>query len=335
MDKVIVNTIVKNAIKNLKTDPERTMRNLIDMASQFADSPFQKNLYEKLQSMLSNEESGYYSLVRDTLTKIDEETLLTFGMNMGYNGLYKGAAKIRTAEEKRGCHIPWTVSLTIQEGQVCDAHHEIISQGEELGIHCWNLFSDHAIYDCITIADEHPDSAFVIFCDCAELEFPALDLISDSRNIAVVVPFDDDAQVACELLQIAGILYGVSFTYQDSDLPRIENGTLLRKMEQLHPAICLFKPRLLEQQRLRQRVYDWITRTRLEQKFSTIPFELYEDVRLIDSVISGESVWVGFDKYGQLNTENGIDRTCGLNIFRNDLPEILKRAFPIFEETSI
>lgn len=49
---------------------------------------------------------------------------------------------------------------------------------------------------------------------------------------------------------------------------------------------------------------------------------------LVDGVISEIPRWVGFDEYGQLHTENGIDRTYGLNIFVNELPEVLNRAFP-------
>jgi len=29
-----------------------------------------------------------------------------------------------------------------------------------------------------------------------------------------------------------------------------------------------------------------------------------------------------------LNTDQGVDRTYGLNIFVNELPDVLKRAFP-------
>ena len=42
---VLLTTVVKNAIRDLKTDPERTARNLIDMALTFADSRFQQQLY--------------------------------------------------------------------------------------------------------------------------------------------------------------------------------------------------------------------------------------------------------------------------------------------------
>ena len=49
---------------------------------------------------------------------------------------------------------------------------------------------------------------------------------------------------------------------------------------------------------------------------------------LVDEIISDDPCWAGFDEYGQLYTEEGIDRTYGYNIFVNELPEVLRRAFP-------
>lgn len=328
MNRIMVKTIVKKAIRDIKTDPERTTRNLIDMALNFADSRFQKEFYSGAQSLLTNESSGYYALVKDTITQINEESLLTFGMNLGYNGLYEGAGKIRKAEGKDGFNIPWTVSLTITEGKVFDQHHRAIEQGEALGIHTWQLFSNHAVYECLTLAEKHPDSAFVIFCSSNEITWSVLDYADDLRNIAIVVSFDKDADVVCDMLRVSGILYGISYTYTQKDLPAIESGELLQEMEQLHPAVSVLKPQFPCQKDLRNRVYSFVRRARLEQEFHTIPWELYGDALLVDEVISDNPCWVGFDEFGQLHTEEGIDRTYGHNIFVNDLPVVLKRAFP-------
>lgn len=325
VNRIMVNTIVKKAIHDLKADPERTVRNLVDMALKFADSRFQQQFYSGAQRLLTNEKSAYYDLVKDTITQVNEETLLTFGMNVGYNGLYEGSKKIQNAHQHS---IPWTVSLRITTGKLNDYHHRAIEQGEEMGIHCWHLFSDHGIYDCLTLAQQHPNSAFVIFCDSNDTDWNILDYAEGIRNIAVMVPFDKDADIVCDMLRISGILYGLYYTYTQQDLPCIESGELLHEMEQLHPCFSILKPQFPCQMALRDRVYDWITKARLGQEFKTIPWEMYGDMLLVDSVISETPHWVGFDEYGQVNTDLVIDRTYGLNIFINELPEILKRAFP-------
>ena len=325
---IIVNTIVKKAIRDIKTDPERTTRNLIDMALNFADSRFQQQFYSRAQSLLTNENSGYYALVKDTITQINEESLLTFGMNLGYNGLFEGAGKIRKAEATKGYNIPWTIAMTITEGKVFDQHHRAIEQGEAMGIHTWQLFSNHAVHECMMLAEQHPDSAFVIYCASNEISWNVLDCADDLRNIALVVSFDKDADVVCDMLRVSGILYGLYYTYTEKDLSAIESGELIHDMEQLHPTFSVLKPQFPCQQNLRNRVYSWISKARVEQEFHTILWELYCDILLVDEVISDNPCWVGFDEYGQLHTEDGIDRTYGLNIYINDLPDVLKRAFP-------
>lgn len=325
LHQIMVKTIVKNAIHDLKSDPERTVRNLVDMALKFADSRFQEEFYSSAQALLANENSAYYALVKDTLSQVNEETLLTFGMNLGYNGLYEGSKKIRSEAPHS---IPWMVSLTMTEGKIYDQHHKAVIQGEEMGIYCYTLFSNHGIFECLTLAQHHPDSAFAIFCGNHEISWSVLDLADNIPNIAIMVPFDKDADVVCDMLRVSGILYGLYCTYTEKDLPSIESGELLHDMEQLHPVFSVLKPQFPCQKALRDRVYQWIANARLVQEFKTIPWEMYSDMLLVDSVISEQPRWVGFDEYGQLNTDQGIDRTYGLNIFVNDLPEILKRAFP-------
>lgn len=328
MNQVMVKTIVAKAIRDIKVDPERTVRNLVDMAMNFADSRFQQQFYSGAQALLANENSGYYSLVRDTVTKVNEETMLTFGMNVGYLGLFRAAGQIRELESKRGYNIPWTVSLTIAEGKLYDKHHQVIRQGEALGIHTWHLFSHHGVYECMSLASQHPESAFVIFCGSHEVDWNVLDCASDLRNVAFLLPFDTESELTCSLLREAGILFGLYRAYSAKDLLAIESGKLLHDMERLNPLIVILKPQFPCDQSVRDRVCAWITNARLGQEFRTILWELYGDMLMVDNVISEDPCWAGFDEYGQLNTEKGVNREFGLNIFKQDLPAIFQRAFP-------
>ena len=324
----MVTAIVKKAIHDLKSDPERTVRNLIDMALHFTDSRFQQEFYTSAQRLLTNEKSGYYTWVKETITHVNEETLLTFCMNLGYNGLYEGSKKIRTTEENEHYNIPCTISLAVAKGKLSDHHHKTIEQGEKLGIHIWYLFSDHGIHECLTLAQKHPDSSFIIVCGSSEESLEGLDQAENIRNIAFITPFDEDADIICDMLRISGILFGLYYTYSDKDIDSIESGELLSDMEQLHPAIAVLNPQFPCQEELRSRVHKWVTKARTEQQLKTIPWEMYDDTLLIDRVVSEQPIWVGFDQYGQLNTDQGIDRTKELNIFLNDLSTILKQAFP-------
>ncbi len=82
----------------------------------------------------------------------------------------------------------------------------------------------------------------MIFCDSSEVIWDILDNADDIRNIAIMVPFDRDADVVCHILQASGILYGLYYTYTSKDIDYIESGELLHDMEQLHPAVAVLKP---------------------------------------------------------------------------------------------
>lgn len=329
MNYILVKTLVSKAIRDIKTDPQRTVRNLVDMALQFADSRFQHQFFSAASKILSDEYSGYYALATETLAKVNEEALLTVSMNLGYNSLYCGCKYIRSHEAADGYNIPWTVALSVCDGRSQDRLHEIIAQGEELGIRTWHLFSKKkGIYDCLSIAAEHSGSAFICFCEADELDMSVLDIATETHNAILLVPYDKDADVACSLLREGGILFGLYCTYGDEDADAIESGALVQDMEQLYPAVCVFKPQMGCSEACRERVYRWIKDIRLNQKFRTILWELYEDMLLVDEVISDEPCWVGFDSEGQLHTHKGKCHNSDWNIFQHDLQDILRKSFP-------
>lgn len=325
---IMVYAIVKKAIREMKSDPERSVRNLVDMAQQFSESRFQQNLYSAAQKLLDNEDSHYYSLIKDTITRVDEEILLTFGMNLGYNGLFEGAAKIRETEKREGYHIPWAIAMDISEEGVFEEHDHVIEQGEQMGIHSWSLISANSTRSCMQFAKRHPNSAFVIFCGTNKECMNALNYGASAPNTAIMVPFDKEADATCSALRDAGKLYGLYYFYSAQDINAIESGELLHEMEQLHPCFSVLKPKTLAEQEVRSRAHKWITAARLDHQFKTIPWELYGDAILIDQLISGHAIWVGFDRFGQLKTDQGVDRTYGRNIFTHDLPTVLRWAFP-------
>ena len=65
ISRVLIETVVKKALRDIKDSPERSIRNLVDMALQFSNGRFQKEFFETTQTMLQNEDSAYYLLVRD------------------------------------------------------------------------------------------------------------------------------------------------------------------------------------------------------------------------------------------------------------------------------
>ena len=98
VSRVLIETVVRRALREAGDSPERVSRNMIDMALTFAEGSFQRSFFQTAQRLLCDEHSAYYGLVRDIIAHVDAERLITFGMNVGYNSCTRGARIIRENE---------------------------------------------------------------------------------------------------------------------------------------------------------------------------------------------------------------------------------------------
>lgn len=331
ISRIMVHTTVRKAIRDIRESPERSIRNLVDMALNFADGRFQKEFFHIARQMLENENSAYYSLIRNLVRHTEEEKLLTFGMNLGYNGSILGARRIRQIEAAEGYNIPWAIALEM--GPDCfarnpDRYHGLIEEGEGMGIFTWFLFSQENAYDCLTLAADHPDEAFVLFCSAGEISWTLIDCASALSNLMLAVPLDEDAPTVCSLLREAGLLYSLYATYGASDLPKIESGDWFYDMEQMHPVFSVFIPKRDCPREMQQRAYDAIHQARMAQTHATVLWEMYQDNLLIDRIVSDDGCWAGFFADGRLHgiSPNGEETTYGF--VEEPLEKLFRQAFP-------
>jgi len=331
VSRMLVETVVKKAIKSIKDSPERGIRNLVDMALQFSGGRFQKNFFTIAQTMLQNENSAYYDLVRETVTHTDTDRLYTFGMNLGYNSCTEGARRIRQNEEKMNCNIPWTISLRM-DAQNSDVNREpydaLISEGESLGIYTWMLFAQENPGQVLSLAESHPDSAFCVFCQAEELSDTFLAETADLDNLMLVVRYEESAANLCAALREMGLLYSVWYQYGQGDTETIVNGDLFSSAQQLFPAFTVLIPDESCPEEVRRLAYQAVRFAREEQIYHTIVLEFQSDNCLIDSIISGDACSVCFAPNGDLYDWNKKYKSGHYNLFQSSLTDILTRACP-------
>lgn len=331
MSRMLVETVVKNALKSIKDSPERGIRNLVDMALQFSEGRFQQDFFTTTQNMLQNENSAYYELVRDVVTYTDTDCLFTFGMNLGYNGCTEGARRIRANEEKLKCNIPWTVLLQVDTQQfeeTYQTYRELIDEGENLGIYTWMVFPTDHPQKVFTLTETYPDSAFCIFCEKEDISPAFIDETAEHKNLMLVVRYDENVDDACSALRERGILYSVWYQYGQKDTEIIINGDLFSSTQQLSPTFTVLLPERNCPNEVRRLAYQEVQRARNEQTFRTIAWELQGDSCLIDSIISGDACSICFDKNGDLYDWNGKIENGQYNLFQCSLSEMLKNACP-------
>ncbi len=328
---VLIETMVKIALREICNDPERTTRKLVDMALHFSNGRFQRRFFELAQTSLQKKDSPYYGVVIDIVQHTQPEILLQFGMNVGYNGCTLGAKTIRELEAEKGYNIPWTIFMQLPESfprHTMDRYQSIITQGEKLGIHTWLLFASGHPHSALHFAAQNQDSAFALFCDPRDITLTFLDCAGELKNLMIVLKMDDNAEAACSLLRAAGLLYSVYSLYSEETAQDILGGSVLAQAEALHPAFTVLLPTVSCPEAVRTEIYEHVLQIREEQTFVSLPLDLYGDCLHIDSIISDDACIAGFDQYGYLNVIHGKQEPSEYNLLHSDLSDIFSKVFP-------
>lgn len=336
ISRIIIETLVRKAIRDMKDSPERSSRNLVDMAMQFAKGRFQKHFFSTAQTMLQNENSPYYKLIADLVTYTDTERMIKFGMNIGYNSCTLGAHIIRETEDMEQFNIPWNICLKLSPSffkSEKERYHTLIHEGESLGIYTWILFFEEYHHSYLTLANRHTDSAFILFCPPSQINTAFLDDLNGINNIMIAVSYDDNLTEreltdACRLLREHGIPFSLYSMYSDDSTESILNDDLLYCTQQYHPIFTVLVPDRTCSEDTRQAVYQYVKTTRSEQQFQTIPWDLFMDGMFVDTIISEDSCQAVFDHDGAFLFPPQYSRIETINIFHSDLKSILKNVYP-------
>ena len=329
MSRLLIEATVRQTLKNLREDPKRSTRNLIDMALQFSQGRFQNRFFETAHTMLKNENSAYYPLIQDATRHIETEHLVRFGMNVGYNSCTWGAHRIRSNEQALGFNIPWTVFLKLDDSFQTEAYRKVIAEGEHLGIYCWMLFPRHMdLRALFPLIKEFSNSAFFLFFPSGTVtEDLARDLVP-LYNLMPVVRFDRAAKPACALLRDARLPYSLYYPYSQKDAARLTSGEMFGTAQKLHPIFTALIPGPDCSEQTRRLVYQAIIQARNEQRFETVAWELYRDTCCLDEIISDDACWIEFDSRGDLlSHDERPQRQCG-NLFRQGLTSVIRQACP-------
>ncbi len=329
--RIIIETTVRRALKDLRRSPKRTMRNLIDLALNFAGGRFQQEFFRIAQTLLADEDSAYYRLVQDVIDNVDEDTLVTCGINLGYNSFTRGAKTIRQCESEKQFNIPWSLSLLLAEdgepGRM-ERYRCIIQQGTELGIYTYMLCPQGDLTGCFALVEAHPDCAFLVFCRGEALTEDAIRQARLYHNLQLSVALEEGTKTVCTALRKAKLLYAVHVGYGPEMLEQVLDGTLLGRAEECRAMFTFFYGDSQCTQAQRKAVYSYVCATRKDQQQPTLAMELLCDNMFIDSIISDDACAVAFDTDGTLIRLPEGKRQDRYNIFQSSLYRILMETQP-------
>lgn len=327
LNKILIEGMLKKAVSDSYISPERTIRNLIDLAVNFSKGRFQKNFLCNIQEMLQNPESKYYQLFMDIVSGVDMDLLIKFGMNLGYNGCTKGADLIREIEKQEGFNVPWSLVLDINPEKLelePDLYPAILRQGVSLGIYTYFLgIRTGNPEKLIPVFEAQPECAFLVFLNGHQITEKFLESVKESKNVMISVYNDNEAAEACAKLREHHLLHAVQQRYTEKDREEILSGKWIESVLPLHPQCALLVPDTVCGEEIRREVDQYVTDTRKKQKYPILVMETVSDVWKIDNIISEDAYVVGFECDGNVCTYNGIREEKTYNIFENSLKDIL------------
>ena len=167
MKRTMAEAIVRRSFYEIQKDPKRAIRNLVDLGRETAGGQLQQKFLGMAQQILKRTDSPYYTLIQNTVQSVDEERLLTFGMNFGWNSLTQGAKQIRDEEAKLGFNIPWSLTLHLEnrpENLSGGEYLRLILEGIELGIYSYFLLPKdiQSVKLSLELAAANRDCAFCL-----------------------------------------------------------------------------------------------------------------------------------------------------------------------------
>lgn len=328
MNRMLIETVVRRTLKNIKGSPERETRNLVDLGLEFSNGRFQKRFLQATQKMLHNQESAYYSLVKNTVDFVDHDILTTFGINLGYNGCTKGARVIREVEAEHGFNVPWSITLLINEEKL-DAepgfYPSVLQQGVSLGIHTYLFFITGEPEKILPLMEKQPECAFILFLRGHQVSSSFIKKMKAVKNAMTLVYVNEDMPDTCQKLRDAKLLYGVYERYAEQDKERILSGEWLNTVLPAKPSFALLRADYPCTPETKKDIYDYVISVRDSQQYPLVLVDLKNDILAIDRIISEEECMVGFDVDGSLRTYEGLKDEEQFNIFRHSLEDILQR----------
>lgn len=306
LGRALVERIITRALKDMENDSRRTARRLVDLGLTLAKGPFERKFLTACRRVLEDKASIYDQTLERALRDCDRQTLITFGINAGFEGCSRGAERIREIEADRGFNIPWTIRMDVgREALDMAWARKIIAQATTLGVHVFRLV------DCgleqeelMRLLQENPTCAFVLFTTgCREPQWEPEGLSGCHGLLFSVCAQSPGARALCHKLTQARMPYAVHLDYDDQSGEILSS--ILAGAGELGGLLVLLRGDRASEQ-TRQAVSQQIVSARAAGAYPFVPIDLGFDLLAIDRVISSDACALSFLPDGRAVTHRGI-----------------------------
>lgn len=332
MKKAMIESAVSQGIRQMKEDPERAARRLVDLGKQFSHNRFQDMIFSVIQELLDNDRSSYYDMLHNLLKNTDEKAIQKFGVNFGYMGWTYGASLIREKEKQTGHCIPWAITFRYdpagKKGLTAEQLEDLIGQGQKLGIYVYfiremGVSGGHTLLE---VFERCRDCAFVAFAHSGCLTAAQIEILKLCKNTVISLPVDDpESMLTASLLRDQKIFFALHYLYDEtvdsSLLPGLVESTIASESAFLFAIARDGTPRALVEE-----VTEESYRSRLSQNVPTVCIDFYGDGHKISRAICEHPYLLEIDEEGYVRGEDGTRGS--LCDFKKPLSVILSEVMP-------
>ncbi len=209
----IKRTALKTAFSYLEKNPEKNVRNLMDLVDALAGEgekgfPSQRAAFREV---IENPENNMHQLMMNVLKEVDQGVLKAVFENFFLNANIFGWPRQEEFREKYGCNIPWAILL--DPTSACNLHctgcwaaeygnklnlsleemDSIIRQGKELGVYMYIYTGGEPLVrkkDLITLCERHSDCQFLAFTNATLIDESFADEMLRVKNFMPAISLE-------------------------------------------------------------------------------------------------------------------------------------------------
>lgn len=326
--RVLIETVVDRGIKDITDDPKRSLRRLADMGKQYSEGRFQKAAFGHITNLLKNDESPYYKMLENFLATVDHKAIKTFGLNMGYDSWTYGARLIRCESEKRGYMLPWVVQIHYDpdtEGNLkAEDIDNIADRLSVLGINTYVIFREHGLgfdEDLTEVIRKHPGCAFYLFLNDGIISKEEADTIKNLGNAVISINISaENAAGTCKLLKEMKVLYVIHYLYSTGEVERFTDDEYIDEWLSYGSAFIF----LIQKDSDKGAAGRFAKKTRMEQQYPILIWDVYSDIRLVNEMISDTPFIFEAGSDGKVIYPEGSE----YNILETDILTVLEKTAP-------
>ena len=272
-----IQNIVKNRLNKVNLDTNRSLRQLIDYGKTFSTGRFQKYYLDLIQTALKNDNSNYFELIKKLTKETEQNRILDFFINLGYDSWTYNAQIIRKQTETLQINIPWLITIDTDENMTLTNEEYIVSQSKDLGINSFLINTNFklCLERSLKLAELFPRACFFIKTKtvfCTEITS------SSPTNCFLLLDLDDNFNIdifyQLKKQKLLLGIYSKTINLKNIDKEMKENsknGILFTFIENDKPDEDLYKK---------------VLKIRNELKYPMILVNIFEDFMEVNKIIS-------------------------------------------------